>query len=112
MILAPLGTPESDESTVGQKQGLLMLAKCANDSCATRFLYLNKGALFSIQFGSVVPQSGLHAGMGRHFQYFWLCERCCQTMILRVEGGRITAVQRAAEGPQYSVMEGHDDRAA
>lgn len=111
MILAPLGKPESDESTVGQR-GQVMLDKCANRSCATRFLYLNKGALFSIEFGSVVPQSGLHAEMGRHFQYFWLCERCCQTMILRVEGGQIIAVLREPEEPQYSVMEVHDDRTA
>ena len=89
-----------------------MLDKCANHSCAAKFLYLNKGALFSIEFDSVVPQPGLHAGMHRHFQYFWLCERCCQTMILRVEGERVIAVWREPEEPEYSVMEGHSKPAA
>jgi hypothetical protein len=89
-----------------------MLAKCANHSCAAKFLYLSKGALFSIELGSVVLQSGLHAGMDRHFQYFWLCERCCQTMILRVEEERVIAARREHQESEYSVIESHGERAA
>jgi hypothetical protein len=90
-----------------------MLAKCANHSCAAKFLYLNQGALFSVEFGSVVPTSGLHAGMHRHFQYFWLCERCRQTMVLRVERDRVIAVRReSTEESDFSVMATHSAEAA
>lgn len=76
-----------------------MLAKCANHTCATKFLYLHDGAIFSVESGSAVPKLGLlngfeFAGTFRQFQYFWLCERCCQSMILRVEGERVVAVRR------------------
>jgi hypothetical protein len=90
-----------------------MLAKCANHSCAAKFLYLNTGALFSIEFGSVVPKSGLYAGMHRHFQYFWLCERCSQAMVLRVEEDRVIAVRRdSVQKSDFSVVATHSAEAA
>ena len=110
--VSPLGTPESDERSVGQR-GEAMLAKCANHSCAAKFLYLNKGALFSIEFGSVVPKSGLHAGMDRHFNYFWLCEQCCEIMILQVQGERVIAVEReSVKKSAFSVITTHNAVAA
>jgi hypothetical protein len=90
-----------------------MLAKCANHSCAAKFLYLNTGALFSVEFGCVVPKPGLHAGMHRHFQYFWLCERCSQTMVLQVQGERVIAARsESAEESNLSVMATHSAEAA
>jgi hypothetical protein len=90
-----------------------MLAKCANHSCAAKFLYLNKGTVFSVEFGCVVPKPGLHAGMHRHFQYFWLCERCSQTMVLRVEGDSVIAARReSAQESDFSVMATHSAQAA
>ena len=94
-----------------------MLAKCANRSCAARFLYLHEGALFSVESGSGVPKSGLlsgfeYAGTFRHFQYFWLCPRCCKTMTLRVEGERVTAVQRERKPSSIAVAEAYSDQAA
>jgi len=88
---------ESEERRASGER--MMLAKCANHSCAAKFMYLHEGALFSVESGSGVPKSGLlngfeYAGTFRSFQYFWLCSRCCKTMTLRVEGERVVAVHK------------------
>lgn len=94
-----------------------MLAKCANDGCDARFLYLHEGALFSVGRGSGIPKPGLlngfeHAGTFRRFRYFWLCPRCCETMALRVDGERVVAVRRERKQPSTAAMEACSERAA
>ena len=79
-----------------------MVAKCANPSCDARFLHLREGALFSVESGSGIAERGLlngfeYAGMFRPFQYFWLCPRCCKTVALRVEEGRVVTMVRQRE---------------
>ena len=94
-----------------------MVAKCANHSCAARFLYLHEGALFSIESGSGVPKAGLvngfeYEGTFHHFQYFWLCARCSKTMTLRVEGKRVIVVRRERRPSTIRVVEGQGERVA
>jgi hypothetical protein len=51
--------------------------------------------------------------MHRHFQYFWLCERCNQAMVLRVEEDRVIAVRRESTAEsEFSVMATHSAEAA
>jgi hypothetical protein len=62
-----------------------MISKCANPSCAARFLYLHEGKLFRIQRDT--PGEGL-LGMDpaqKHMnkvEFFWLCPRCATSMTL------------------------------
>lgn len=94
-----------------------MVAKCANSSCAAKFLHLRDGAIFSVESGSGVPKPGLlngfeHDGTFRRFQYFWLCPRCYRTMTLRVEGERVIAMRRERNPLSIAAIETHAEEAA
>ena len=69
-----------------------MLAKCANPSCNTPFLYLREGKLYQMEVGREVPRSapepGDQSGLTRdrkpvrRLEFFWLCGRCAPKMSL------------------------------
>ena len=63
-----------------------MLAKCANPSCNTPFLYLREGKLYQIE---VDNQPGLTGDRkrARRLEFFWLCGRCAQQMSLVFQRG-------------------------
>jgi len=65
-----------------------MISKCANPTCAARFLYLHKGKLFRFERE---PQDNTELLMGfdptvrKHcagVQFYWLCETCATSMTL------------------------------
>lgn len=60
-----------------------MVAKCANPSCDQQFRYLHRGRLFLVDQPRFMPETEVefHDGIQRS-EYFWLCERCCQTMTI------------------------------
>ena len=62
----------------------MMLAKCANHACLTRFRYLENGTLFRLE--SDPQKSSDH----KFPEYFWLCRGCSPSLTLRLNGaGRI-----------------------
>ena len=75
-----------------------MIARCANDACGAKFLYLRHGKLFSVEFGRTDGRADA--------QHAWLCDRCCRKMTVVVgEGEKLKAVplsglaRRKALGP-------------
>ena len=56
-----------------------MLSKCANSECSAVFLYLHQGRLFKLETG-VNPAN--KPEIKRKLEYFWLCEKCCQSLTL------------------------------
>ncbi len=70
-----------------------MVAKCANPNCSSTFLHLSDGKLFRWDTESNLPT---HADFGadpiarkpmRHIEFFWLCNRCAQSMTLTFRKG-------------------------
>ena len=67
-----------------------MLAKCANPSCDTPFLYLRDGKLYQIEveLPSATPEAEDKPGPAgdrkplRRLEFFWLCARCAPLMTL------------------------------
>lgn len=74
-----------------------MLAKCANPSCNTPFLYLREGKLYQMEVGPEVPRSMPQANnqpgpakerrSACRLEFFWLCGRCAPKMSLAFERG-------------------------
>jgi len=50
-----------------------------------RFHYLHEGRLFKIETGTVYSDS--IGSPARRIEYFWLCERCAQTLKVVLEDG-------------------------
>lgn len=75
-----------------------MLAKCANPSCNTPFLYLREGKLYQMEVQADAPysapepmnQPGPAAERRplRRLEFFWLCGRCAQRMTLAFNRSR------------------------
>jgi len=63
-----------------------MVAKCANPSCNTPFLYLSDGRLFRFE-----------TRVGK-YEYFWLCADCAAKMSLKVVWGKGVVVVPASAG--------------
>ena len=59
-----------------------MLSKCSNPSCSTTFLHLNEGRLYCFETNRTSRSASV-----RQAEYFWLCDRCCSAMTLRVHHG-------------------------
>lgn len=86
-----------------------MLAKCANPSCNTPFLYLREGKLYQMEVGPEVPRSapqpndqpGLTRDRKpvRRLEFFWLCGRCAPKMSLVFQRGYgVTVVPIRSQG--------------
>jgi hypothetical protein len=65
-----------------------VLSKCANPVCSARFHYLHEGRIFKIEMRA--PSSDKSASRNRRLEYFWLCERCVQTLTVVLENGIVT----------------------
>jgi hypothetical protein len=63
-----------------------VLSKCANPACLARFHYLHDGRIFKID--RVSRENA--ASTIRRTEYFWLCERCVQTLTVVVENGVVS----------------------
>jgi len=68
-----------------------VLSKCANPACLSRFHYLHEGRIFKIESPAVSSDSGSPT---RRIEYFWLCERCVQTLTVVVENGVVATRPR------------------
>jgi len=63
-----------------------MLNKCANPACPAKFLRLRDDRVFVIEV-----EGGPHSsewGPAPKCDHFWLCNSCCRTMTVTVEGGK------------------------
>lgn len=65
-----------------------MLSKCANPTCSAGFHYLHEGRIFKIEMSA--PSSDKNHSHNRRLEYFWLCERCVQTLTVVLENGIVT----------------------
>jgi hypothetical protein len=68
--------------------GFPMLSKCANPDCWARFHFLHEGRIFKIETGAVASDSA--RSLSRRIEYFWLCERCVQTLTVVLQNGVVT----------------------
>ena len=65
-----------------------MLAKCANEACATRFRHLREGKLFQVEteFAGIEanenPLAQRRRPPTRRIEHFWLCEECSHFLTL------------------------------
>lgn len=69
-----------------------MVSKCANPSCAARFLYLRDGRLFRLEIDAGGPQPMNERGPARRLEHFWLCGPCSALFTLTVDKGEVTTV--------------------
>ena len=61
-----------------------MVKKCANPGCSSKFRYFHLGKLFVMKSGE------------RHkLDYYWLCERCCDTLTIEQGSGKGIMVRTA-----------------
>jgi len=65
-----------------------VLSKCANPSCSARFHYLHEGRIFKFEISA--PSSDKSHSQNRRLEYFWLCERCVQTLTVVLDNGSVT----------------------
>jgi hypothetical protein len=72
-----------------------MLAKCANPSCTALFHYLHEGRLFRLEADpELIPFVDAYAsGLSSKVEYFWLCNRCAESLALRLgQDGKVVTV--------------------
>ena len=72
-----------------------MLAKCANPSCTALFHYLHEGRLFRLEADpELIPFLDAYAsGLSSQVEYYWLCNRCAESMALRLgQDGKVVTV--------------------
>jgi hypothetical protein len=63
-----------------------MISKCANPSCAARFLYLHEGKLFRFQRHTaaegLLGTNPAPPKFSNTVEFFWLCPHCAESMTL------------------------------
>ena len=57
-----------------------MVSECANPRCHEPFIYFRQGKIFA------VPR-GISAVTRATIEYFWLCQRCAESMALEFRRG-------------------------
>jgi hypothetical protein len=68
-----------------------LIATCANPACAVPFRYWNDGKLFRFDVKSPcepcrdVPRHICQQRPSTSSVFFWLCENCCPSMVLRFD---------------------------
>ena len=80
-----------------------MLSKCANPACLARFHYLHEGRIFKIEMSA--PSSDRSDSRNRRLEYFWLCERCVQTLTVVLENGIVTTRPHRLESVEGAPQE-------
>jgi hypothetical protein len=91
-----------------------MLAKCANPSCSRSFRNLQEGRLFRLE-ADPDPSANSYANDSTKVEYFWLCSRCSEFMVLCLgQDGTVgtdslpDCAHRTPEG--FAVISRHKDR--
>ncbi len=78
-----------------------MLDKCANPDCRAVLHRLGDGRLFA--FDRRIQRdraAGSHPeACPRRPQYHWLCNECCKTLTLSLNGGMVTVVAKEPISP-------------
>lgn len=65
-----------------------MLSKCANPDCSASFRYFHTGKLFRAEVSvgldrrRALGRDAQQSKPLRRLEFFWLCERCAETMTL------------------------------
>lgn len=63
-----------------------MVSHCANPTCGKPFHYLRGGRLYSFELRSTMTHSvDEKPARKRATVYFWICERCCDTLSLEFD---------------------------
>ena len=90
-----------------------MLSKCANPGCTATFRYLHDGKVYRLDVDVLAARGDFDANRGvgapltavstlapaplkkpaRALEYFWLCNRCSETMTLRVDRGNVVLIE-------------------
>lgn len=84
-----------------------MLAKCANPTCDATFRYLHGGKLFvfDMRRGAKAEKTEA-ADRNPQFEYFWLCDRCFNTMdvVIDKSGGVVVSGLPSTRMPLRAVV--------
>ncbi len=64
-----------------------MIDKCANPACSSPFRSLRDGRVFVKEVEGDASRMG--RASSRRLSYFWLCNSCCHTMTVIVEGNDV-----------------------
>jgi len=66
-----------------------MLAKCANPTCSTPFLYLHEGKLFRLEGAAISHHlpTPLALKPNQKIEFFWLCSNCATRMVVVFQPG-------------------------
>ncbi len=62
-----------------------MISKCANPACGMPFLYLRGGRLYCFELR---PQALAEGTRKRLPVYFWICDRCSDSLSLQFDAER------------------------
>jgi hypothetical protein len=80
-----------------------VLSKCANPACSAGFHYLHEGRIFKFEMSA--PSSDKSHSHNRRLEYFWLCERCVQTLTVVLENGSVTTRPLRLENAEGTLAE-------
>lgn len=81
-----------------RSERIQVIKTCANPACAAPFLYWRGGRLFRFEMKAPydpcldVAEHNRERKPSRRSVFFWLCENCCSTMVLRFDQRRGVAV--------------------
>ena len=64
----------------------VMVSKCANPACVAPFRYLHEGRIFTVDVKAAEHRPGGESNVER----YWLCSKCCDSMTLVLQGGKVT----------------------
>jgi hypothetical protein len=62
-----------------------MVSQCANPSCGRPLHYLTGGRLYRFELRPTRARSAGPSVRKRVSVYFWICERCCDTLSLELD---------------------------
>lgn len=71
-----------------------MITKCANPACDKSFQYLRGGRLYCFELR---PQNLAGAKRKRLAVYFWICDRCADSLSLEFDAERGVFLKRSWE---------------
>jgi hypothetical protein len=88
---------------------------CANPACAAPFLYWRGGKLFRFLVKAPyetcldVPENICELKPSRSSVYFWLCKKCCSTMVLNFDPHKGLTVPPRRSGKRDRSLTGLKD---
>lgn len=75
-----------------------MVSQCANPSCRRPFHYLRGGRLYRFELRPMKARADGSVIRDRVSVYFWICERCCNTLSMELDPRRGVVLSEASEG--------------